>query len=200
MGFPKSIRSLVDDFKKLPGIGEKTAERLAMATLSFDMEEIQKFSQSLINVKTKIKRCSVCNGFSEENVCEVCSDTTKDSETLCIVEDVKNVYLIEKINVFNGKFHVLDGLISPSLGKGPEDININSLIKRVKEEKIKEIILAFKPSIEGETTALYITRKLADYDVLVSKLAYGLPMGADMDYVDALTLELALEERKKVSQ
>ncbi len=199
MGFPNSIKSLIDDFKKLPGIGEKTAERLALATLNLDVDEIEKFSNSLQNIKIKIRRCSICNGLSEEEVCEICLDETKEKEIICVVEDLKNVYLIEKINVFNGKFHVLDGLISPTLGKGPDDINLESLIKRVKEKEVKEIILAFKPSIEGETTALYISKKLKDYNLTISKLAYGLPMGADMDYVDSLTLELALEERKKVS-
>ncbi|MCD8562305.1 MAG: recombination mediator RecR [Bacilli bacterium] len=199
MGFPNSIKSLIDDFKKLPGIGEKTAERLALATLNLDVDEIEKFSNSLQNIKTKIRRCSICNGLSEEEVCEICLDETKEKEIICVVEDLKNVYLIERINVFNGKFHVLDGLISPTLGKGPDDINLESLIKRVKESEVKEIILAFKPSIEGETTALYISKKLKDYNLTISKLAYGLPMGADMDYVDSLTLELALEERKKVS-
>lgn len=199
MGFPNSIKSLIDDFKKLPGIGEKTAERLALATLNLDVDEIEKFSNSLQNIKTKIRRCSICNGLSEEEVCEICLDETKEKEIICVVEDLKNVYLIERINVFNGKYHVLDGLISPTLGKGPDDINLESLIKRVKESEVKEIILAFKPSIEGETTALYISKKLKDYNLTISKLAYGLPMGADMDYVDSLTLELALEERKKVS-
>ena len=199
MKYPSTILNLIECFKKLPGIGEKTAERLALSMLDMDDEVINLFSQSLKDVKTKIKRCSVCNNLSEEDKCQICRDNDKNKKLICVVEEPKNVILFEKLNIFDGYYHVLDGLISPIDGINPEDINISSLIDRVKKDKITELILALKPSEEGETTSLYISKLLEKEDVKITKIAYGIPMGAEMDYVDSLTLELALENRMDIT-
>ncbi len=199
MKYPTTILNLIECFKHLPGIGEKTAERLALSLLDYDESLIELFSASISDVKTKIKRCTKCNNLSEENLCEICKDNTRDKSVLCVVEEPKNVILFEKLGTYNGYYHVLDGLISPIDGVNPEDINIETLIDRVKKENIKEIILALKPSIEGETTSLYISKLLEDTPVRITKIAHGVPLGADIDYVDSLTLELALENRMDIT-
>lgn len=196
MKYPSIIQNLIECFKKFPGIGEKSAERMALSVLEIDKETIDLFATSLKDSKTKIRRCSICNNLSESEKCEVCKDDSRNKEILCVVEEPKFVNLFEKLNIFDGYYHVLDGLISPIDGINPEDINISSLIDRVKKDKVKEIILALKPSIEGETTSLYISKVLEGTDVKISKIAHGVPMGAEIDYVDSLTLELALENRR----
>ena len=200
MYYPTTIKNLIECFKKLPGIGEKTAERLALATLNLDSNLIELFSESLKNTKIKIKRCKKCNNLSEEDICKICQDQTRNQEIICVVEDPKNVSLFEKIGSYHGLYHVLDGLISPLDGINPEDIKINNLIERIETENIKEVIIAVKPSIEGETTSLYILKLLENKNVVVSKIAHGVPLGADMDYIDSLTLEMALEDRKRISE
>ncbi len=197
--YPKTINNLIECFKKFPGIGEKTAERLALSCLNMDEETIELFTKSLQNSKTNIKNCEKCGNLSEENLCAICKDTSRDKKVLCVVEESKNIVLFEKIGTFNGTYHVLNGLISPLDGINPEDINIASLINRIKEEEIKEVILAVKPTVEGETTALYIRKILEGTDVIISKIAHGIPMGADIDYIDSLTLEIALSERSQIS-
>ena len=167
MKYPSTILNLIECFKRLPGIGEKTAERLALSVLDIDSE--------------------------------ICKDKSRNKQILCVVEEPKNVILFEKLNIFDGYYHVLDGLISPIDGINPEDINISSIIDRVKKDDIKEIILALKPSVEGETTSLYISKILEGLDVKISKIAYGIPIGAEIDYVDSLTLEMALENRMDIS-
>ena len=199
MIYPETINNLIECYKKLPGIGEKSAERMALYTLEMDQEIIDLFVQSLADAKTKIKRCKICNNFSQEDICPICRNEDRNHQVICVVEEPKNVIQFEKIGSYKGLYHVLDGLISPLENINPEDLNITSLIKRIDEEKIKEVIIAVKPSIEGETTALYISKMLEDKDVIISKIAHGVPLGADMDYVDALTLELALEERKNIT-
>ncbi len=200
MKFPKSLEELIDCFKLLPGIGEKNAERLSFAVLKFSDENAEKFSTAINNVKTKIVKCERCNNLTEDSkLCLVCSDDTRDSSTICVVESTKDLILFEKSNAFKGKYHVLEGLISPLEGINPEDIKINQLINRIKEEDIKEVILALNMSMEGETTALYITKLLEGTDVTVTKIAAGIPVGADMEYLDSLTIQRALEGRNKVS-
>lgn len=199
MKYPRTLQNLIECFQKLPGIGEKTAERLALSTLKLDQEVIDVFSESLKDTKIKIKKCSICNNYSEEETCEICKDKSREQDVLCVVEDPKNIIMFEKIGTFNGKYHVINGLISPLDGINPEDIHIPQLLERIKKEGIKEVILAVKPSVEGETTSLYISKMLNNTDVVVSKIAHGVPLGADIDYVDSLTLELALENRKKIS-
>lgn len=199
MKYPSTIQNLIECFKRLPGIGEKTAERLALSILDTDSEIIELFSKSLKDSKTKIRRCEKCNNLSESEFCEICKDSSRNKKVLCVVEEPKNVILFEKLNIFDGYYHVLDGLISPIDGINPEDINLSSLIDRVKKDEIKEIILALKPSVEGETTSLYISKILEGNDVKISKIAYGIPIGAEIDYVDSLTLEMALENRMDIS-
>ncbi len=196
--YPSSLEELIESFKYLPGIGEKTAERMAFAIMDMDEEKIDQFSDSLKKVKETIHRCPKCNSLTDKEECIICSDKSRDNKTLCVVEDPKSVFLFEKLALFKGKYHVLNGLISPLDGVNPDDIDLDKLIDRVKNEEFKEIILAFKPSIEGETTSLYIKRILGDMDLSITKIASGIPMGADMEYMDAMTLERALIDRKDV--
>lgn len=196
--YPDSIKSLIESFKFLPGIGEKTAERLAFSVLELEEEQAEYFSESLVNVKKNIHKCSICNTLTESDMCFICKDDARDNDILCVVEDTKNVFLFEKLGMFHGKYHVLDGLISPLDGLNPEDIGLDKLVDRITSEKFKEIIFAFKPSVEGETTALYIKRILDGLNVKTTRLASGVPIGADMEYVDSLTLERALNDRKEI--
>lgn len=197
--FPEAINNLIECYKKLPGIGEKTAERMALFSLELDQEAIDLFSESLKNIKTNIQRCCKCNNLSDKEVCPICSDDSRDVHTICVVEEPKNVFQLEKIGSYHGLYHVLDGLISPLDNINPEDINLKNLLQKIEEENIKEVIIAVKPSVEGETTALYISKILEETDVIISKIAHGVPIGADIDYIDALTLEMALEERKNIT-
>ncbi len=199
MNYPNSLKSLIESFQKLPSIGEKSAERLAFAVMDMSKEEIEEFSNALKDVKSKIKNCSVCGNITEENQCEICSNSNRDSSVVCVVEESKNIMTLEKMGSYNGKYHVLNGLISPMDGTGPDDINIDSLIKRVNEEKIKEVIIAISPTLEGETTSLYISKLLEQTNVIVSKIAHGVPMGADMEYLDSMTLSMAMINRNKIS-
>lgn len=196
--YPESIKNLIESFKFLPGIGEKTAERLAFSILDLEEEQVSLFSDSLLVVKEKIHPCPICNTFTDTDICFVCSDSSRDTSTLCVVEDTKSVFLFEKLGMFQGMYHVLDGLISPLDGINPEDIGLDKLIDRIKKENFKEVIFAFHPSIEGETTSLYIKRVLDGMGVVVTRLASGVPMGADIEYVDSLTLERALNDRKEI--
>lgn len=196
--YPDSFKNLVNCLSELPGIGEKSAERLAFSIINYDDERLDNFSSCISSIKN-LKKCSICHNISDYDVCNICSNTDRNKESIVVVEKPKDVILFEKLGVFKGDYHVLDGLISPLEGVNPEDINLSSLIDRIKNNGIKEIILALKPSIEGETTMQYIKRILDKYDVRVTKIATGIPIGTDIEYIDNLTLELALEERKEVS-
>lgn len=198
---PNSLKRIIDCFKKLPGIGEKTAERLAFSLLDSSKEQMTIFSDSIIDIRDNICYCSVCGNISDSEMCSICSSSVRDDSIVLVVEKSKDILSFEKIGVFKGKYHVLNGLISPIDNIGPNDINLNSLISRVKNGNIKEIIFALKPSIEGETTLQYIKKLLYEVynDVKVSKLAIGVPIGADMEYIDSLTLELAIDERKSLN-
>ncbi|MDD2180835.1 MAG: recombination mediator RecR [Bacilli bacterium] len=199
MNYPTTIMNLIECFKKLPGIGEKTAERLALSTLNLDDEIINLFSQSILDAKLKIKRCVLCNNFTENEKCDICLSKNRDTQIICIVQEPKNIIMMEKSNVYNGQYHVIDKLISPLEGVNPSDINISTLESRIKENNIKEIMIVLKQSIEGETTTLYIAKMLEKTGVKITKIAQGVPHGADMDYIDYLTLEKAIEDRKEVS-
>ena len=199
MKYPNTLNNLIECYKKLPGIGEKSAERMALSTIEMDEDILKLFSQSLLDIKTKIKRCKECNNLSEEDLCEICKSNDRNKKVICVVEEAKNVILFERIGTYNGLYHVLDGLISPLDNVNPEDINIDKLVSRIKDNDIEEVILAVKPSIEGETTSLYISKLLENENVKVSKIAHGVPIGVDMEYIDALTLEMALEDRTHIS-
>ena len=199
MNYPESLNNLINSLKKLPSIGEKSAERLAFAIMNMDDEDINLFSSSILDVKSKIKKCSICGNITESDKCNICTNEERDDSIICVVEDSKNIITLEKMGSYNGKYHVLNGLISPMNGKGPNDIEITSLVNKVKNNNIKEVIIAISPTLEGETTALYISKLLESTNVLVSKIAYGIPMGADMEYLDPMTLSMALNNRNKIS-
>lgn len=198
MLYPESLQNLIDCYKKLPGIGEKSAERMALCSLEFDSELIDNFAQSLLDIKQKIKKCPICANLTEKDICSICSNSSRNHQVICVVQEPKNIIQFEKSGFFSGVYHVLGGLISPLEDVNPEDLNIESLVNRVEKDNIKEIILAIKPSIEGEATALYISKILEDKNIKISKIAHGVPIGADIDYIDSLTLEMAFEERKQV--
>lgn len=197
--YPDSIKNLIESFKLLSGVGEKTAERFAFSILGMDEDNVEFFSDSLKAVKDKVHLCKKCNNLTENDYCYICSNEDRNKNVLCVVEDPKSVFLFERVGVFNGYYHVLDGLISPIDGINPEDIGLSKLLDRIKNEDFKEIIFAFKPSIEGETTSLYIRKILSDLDIKITRLASGVPMGADIEYIDSLTLERALNDRKEVA-
>ncbi len=199
MVYPSSLQLLIESLKKLPGIGEKTAERLAFSVFDLDDKAIEQFSKSLIAVKNNIRNCKICNHITEDEICYICSNKKRDNKILCLVENPKNVILFEKIGSYNGLYYVLGGLISPLDGIGPDEINLNGFLQRIEKENFREIIFALKPTIEGETTVLYISKIISKKDVLISKIAHGIPIGTDMEYIDAMTLEMALSDRKKIS-
>ena len=199
MNYPATIEYLIACFKKLPGVGSKTAERYALACLNLDNETISLFSESLKDLQFKVKRCKVCNNYTENEKCDICLDKTRDSTLLCIVQQPKNIISMEKTQVYNGKYHVINKLISPLDGVDPEDINILTLKERIKEEGCKEVVIALKQTVEGEITTLYIIKMLTNMGIKISKMAQGVPYGIDIDYIDVLTLEKAIEERKEIS-
>jgi recombination protein RecR len=199
MIFPKALEELIEEFKKLPGVGRKTAERYSLHIINkLDKEEVHQFSQALSEAKEKLHHCSICGNLTDEEVCSICKDELRDQSTILVVENVKDVFSIEKASQYRGLYHVLNGVLSPMEGMGPEDINLNTLWKRVAEKKVKEVIIATSSTPEGETTALYISRVLQEIDVLVSRIGYGVPVGLNLEYADDLTLTKAIENRKKI--
>ena len=200
MNYPKDLEKLISYFQKLPGIGEKSAERLAIATLEFSDEEAKEFSDSIISAKKNLTRCQICGHLTDKEICDICSDEVRNKNIICVIEDYKSIFSFEKTGTFKGTYHVLNGLISPMDDIGPEDINLTSLINRVEKLEHPELILALKPTVEGEATTLYIKKILEKKDVTISRLSYGIPIGAEIDYLDNVTLEKALEDRKKISE
>ncbi|MGM9878308.1 MAG: recombination mediator RecR [Bacilli bacterium] len=198
MPLPKSFTQLINNLSILPGVGEKTAERYAYALYQKDKDEVENLADSLINFKKTIRNCEICGCLSDENICDICSDESRDRTTICIVEDSKSVFFIEKTKKYNGCFHVLNGLISPIDGINPEDLNIHTLLNRI-ENEVKEVIFALNPSIEGEVTSLYIQKLLEKYNLKISRLSYGIPMGGEIEYLDPLMISKALEDRKVIS-
>ena len=202
MIYPKSLNDSINYLKKLPGIGEKSAERMALSIIDMDEDTVKELSDAIINCKLNLKKCSVCGSLTESEVCEICqlSDNNyRNKNLICVLEDYKSVFAFEKSGKFDGVYHVLGGLISPMNGVGPDDINLSSLIKRVSELDNPELIVALKSTIEGEATTLYIKKILEGKNVKISRLSYGIPMGMDIDYLDELTLFNALNDRKEIS-
>ena len=200
MKYPKALQDLIDSFSMYPGIGPKTAERLAFHTiLKMKKENVNKFSENLVKAYENIKKCSVCGTLTEDDVCSICTDKSREN-IIMVVESSKEVNVFEKTNQYNGKYHVLNGLISPLNGVGPEDVNIQKLFDRIKEEGIKEVIVSTSSSIDGEMTAMYIKNYLqgVDSSVNIYRIGYGLPAGADIEYADEITLVKALEGRRKI--
>ncbi len=197
--FPKCINDLIDNFKKFPGVGQKSAERMAFSLLyDFDEDDIKMFSNNILSAKNDIKLCKICNCITDQDLCFVCSDKGRNKDELIVVENTKDVFLLEKMGTFSGYYHVLGGLISPFDDIGPEDIDLKGLFERVKKDNVKEIIFVTKSGIEADTTVLYIKKSLENLDVVISRVANGIPIGADMDYIDSLTLESAFKNRKEV--
>ena len=194
----KSINKLIDAFARLPGVGHKSAEKMAYSVLDMDEETVDVFCDALKDVKQKIHHCPICGTFTEDDICEICSDSSRDKSKIVVVSYPKDVNAFEKLGTYKGQYHVLGGVLSAVNGVGVEDLNIESLIKRIKEDKVQEIIIATNPTTEGETTALYLAKILEDLNINISRLAYGLPMGGHLEYADSLTLSKALEGRKKI--
>lgn len=198
MQYPKVFEDLIEDFKKLPGVGEKTAERYAFIINSLKNEDIEKFSDDLIEFKKNIKHCKICGILTDKDVCEICASKSRNDSIICVVEDSKNAYIFERSGNYKGKYHILNGLINPIEDINPEDINIFSLINNRINEKVKEVIIALSPSIEGETTSLYIQKLLEKKNIKISRLSYGIPLGSDIEYLDPLMISKALEDRKYI--
>ena len=192
------IARLIDELSKLPGIGNKTAQRLAFFILNMSLEDVEQLSGSITYAKKSIKYCKVCCNITDSDLCNICSNTKRDSSMICVVEDPKDVVAMEKTREFKGLYHVLNGAISPMEGIGPEEIRIKELLRRVAENDIKEIILATNPNIEGEATAMYVSRLLKPIGIKVTRIAHGVPVGGDLEYADEVTLMRALEGRREI--
>lgn len=199
MILPKSFENLINSLTILPGVGEKTAERFVYSLYKNDIQEVENLADALINFKNNIKECKKCGCLTDNELCSICENSKRDRTTICIVEDSKSIFFIEKTGKYDGLYHVLNGLISPIEGIGPEDLNIsNFIINRINDE-IKEIIIALNPTIEGEVTSSYIKKMLEKVNVKVSRLSYGIPMGTDIEYLDPIMITKAWEDRKVIS-
>ncbi|TFB21064.1 recombination protein RecR [Filobacillus milosensis] len=196
MYYPEPISKLVDSFTKLPGIGPKTAVRLAFFVLDMKEDDVLDFAKSLVNAKRELTHCSVCGHITDKDPCRICDDSDRDGSIICVVQDPRDVIAMEKMKDYRGKYHVLHGAISPMDGIGPEDINVPSLIERLKDEEVEELILATNPNVEGEATAMYISRLVKPSGIRITRIAHGLPVGGDLEYADEVTLSKALEGRR----
>ncbi|WP_066175297.1 recombination mediator RecR [Bacillus marinisedimentorum] len=198
MQYPEPISKLIDSFMKLPGIGPKTAVRLAFFVLNMKEDDVLDFGKSLVNAKRNLTHCSICHNITDQDPCRVCDDDNRDQSVICVVQDPKDVIAMEKMKEYNGLYHVLHGAISPMDGIGPEDINIPDLLKRLQDDTVQELILATNPNIEGEATAMYISRLVKPTGIKITRIAHGLPVGGDLEYADEITLSKALEGRREL--
>ncbi|MDN6639802.1 MAG: recombination mediator RecR [Tetragenococcus sp.] len=198
MQYPEPIARLIASYMNLPGIGQKTATRLAFYTIDMKDETVNDFAKSLLSVKRDLTYCSVCGNITEDDPCELCADTTRDRSVILVVEEPKDVMALEKMKEYQGLYHVLHGVLSPMEGTGPEDINIPSLIKRLENEEVKEVIIATNASTEGEATAMYLSRLIKPAGIKVTRLAHGLSVGSDIEYADEITLSKAVEGRTEI--
>ncbi|MEC9488608.1 MAG: recombination mediator RecR [Halanaerobium sp.] len=196
--FARPIDELVRQLTKLPGIGPKTAERLAFYILDMDMSQARRLADSIVKAKEKVRYCSICCNFTEEDPCSICEDERRDAGVICVVENPKDVLAMEKTGQFHGKYHVLHGSISPIDGIGPDQIRVKELLRRIQEGDIQEIIVATDPNVEGEATAMYLARLLKPLGVKVTRIAHGLPVGGDLEYADEVTLSKALDGRREI--
>ncbi len=196
--YSPSIEKLIESFEKLPSIGHKTAVRLAFHMLDMNDEEIKEFTKSITDAKQKLKYCSTCFNISDTDPCPICSDTKRDSSTICVVEDVRDIMAMERTNEYRGVYHVLHGTISPMNGIGPDEIKIKELINRLRDDKVKEVIIATNPRVEGEATAVYLSKLIKAFDVKVTRIAHGIPVGGDLEYTDEITLMKAMEGRREI--
>ncbi|MGN1352088.1 MAG: recombination mediator RecR [Clostridia bacterium] len=196
--YSPSIENLIENFEKLPSIGHKTAVRLAFHMLDASEERVNEFISSIINAKKNLKFCSICFNISDTDPCEICSNPKRDSSIICVVEDVRDILAMERTNEFNGVYHVLHGSISPMNGVGPDDIKIKELLTRLTSGNIKEVILATNPRVEGEATAIYLSKLIKPLGIKVTRIAHGIPVGGDLEYTDEITLSKALEGRREL--
>ena len=198
MKYTKPLLKLIEEFQRFPGIGPKSAERMAFHVLSQDLDKIEEFSKTVLEAKTQIKKCSICQNLSASDPCEICISEARDKTMICVIPEPKDLVAIEKTKAFKGFYHVLGGLISPIDGIGPENLTIKGLLNRVSKNNLKEIILALDTSTEGEATTLYLHRILSPICNKITRLGYGLPVGTELEYADELTLVRALESRSEI--
>lgn len=196
--YSPSIEKLIESFERLPSIGHKTAVRLAFHILNQSDEETHHFMDAIIQAKKNLKYCSICFNISDTDPCNICSDPNRDKTTICVVEDVRDIIAMERMHEYKGVYHVLHGSISPMNGIGPEDIKIKELLNRIHEGRVKEIILATNPRVEGEATAMYIAKLIKPFQVKVTRIAHGIPVGGDLEYTDEVTLWKAMEGRQEI--
>ena len=196
--YPLSIINLIKSIAKLPGIGEKTAERLAMHILRSPRKEAERLSNAIMEAKDKVRRCRQCYGLSDDEVCHICTDPARDAALLCVVEQPADMVAMEKSGAFGGRYHILSGVLSPMNGVGPDDIRIAELIARIESSQVKEVVLATSTTVEGEATASYLAERLGKYPVKVTRIASGVPIGGDLKYVDQVTLKKAMETRHEM--
>lgn len=192
------VAKLIEEFEKLPGIGHKTAQRLAFHVLNMPQEKANRLANAITEAKLKTKSCSVCGNLTDSDICSLCSSEKRDRSLICVVEDPRDVVAMEKIREFKGLYHVLHGAISPMQGIGPEDIRIKELLERISEGNIKEVIIATNPNIEGEATAMYISKLIKPLGIKATRIAHGIPVGGDLEYADEVTLAKALEGRREI--
>jgi len=196
--YPEPIAKLIEAFSRLPGIGPKTAARLAFHVIRMPEDDVIDFAKALVNVKRNLQYCSVCCNITDSDPCRICQDKTRDPSVICVVQETKDLVAMERTKEFQGYYHVLQGAISPMEGIGPEDIRLAELLKRLSDERVKELILATNPNIEGEATAMYISRLVKPFGIRVTRIAHGLPVGGDLEYADEVTLSKALEGRREI--
>lgn len=196
--YPQPIETLVDELRKLPGIGTKTAQRLAYSILRRPREEAEKLSCAIMQVKERIRYCSRCNNFADQDPCAYCASPSRSSETICVVEEPHDILSVEKTREYHGQYHVLHGVLSPINGIGPEDLKLKNLLERLREGNVREVILATNPNVEGEATAIYLARLLKPIGVRVSRIALGVPVGSDLEFADEVTMSKALEHRHEI--
>ena len=198
MIYPKSIASLIEHFQKFPSVGPKSAQRMAFYLLRMPMFEVEKFAQSMISAKQNTKTCEICFNLSASSPCEICQSSQRDKSTICVVAETKDLIAVEKTNEFKGLYHVLQGLISPMDGIGADDIRVKELLNRLTSDEVKEVILALSPSVEGEATSLYLSKLIKPFGIKISRIAFGLPVGADLEYADEITIAKAIEGRREL--
>lgn len=196
--YPKPLAKLINELSKLPGIGNKSAQRLAFHILALEDREAEQLAEAITYAKREMKYCSVCGNLTDEDPCAICSDPSRRGDVICVVENPRDVMAMERIKEFNGLYHVLHGVISPMEGIGPEDINLKSLIQRLQVNDVKELIIATNPNIEGEATAMYIARLIKPAGIKVTRIAHGIPVGGDLEYADEVTLLKSLEGRREL--
>ncbi|MGL6064832.1 MAG: recombination mediator RecR [Fusobacteriaceae bacterium] len=194
----ESLEKIIDEFNRLPGIGKKSATRIAFHILNLSNEEVKRFAISLMEAKKNIKKCDICGDLSEHEVCDICGNLSRDNEILCIVEDSRDIISFERTGKYHGKYHVLGGKIAPLKGITPDKLNLESLLKRIASSPIKEVIIAINPDLEGETTSLYLTKLLKHFDIKITRIASGIPMGGNIEYADSATISRALEGRQEI--